>query len=68
MTTWCRSSTRSRIFRAIPDAELAVVPGTSHGVTLEKPGVVNELVLDFLEHDAAPTILPLRRAVEGHLA
>ena len=54
------------IFRAIPDAELSVVPGTSHGVTLEKPGVVNDKVVDFLEHGAAPTILPLRRAVDAH--
>ena len=34
--------------RALPDAQLAVVPGTSHGLPLEKPHVVSRLVLDFL--------------------
>jgi pimeloyl-ACP methyl ester carboxylesterase len=56
------------IFRAIPDAELAVVPGTSHAVLLEKPALFNAVLLDFLQHDPAPTMLPLRRAVEGHPA
>jgi pimeloyl-ACP methyl ester carboxylesterase len=56
------------IFRAIPDAELAVVPGTSHAVGLEKPAVFNAVMLDFLEHDAVPTMLPLQRAVEAHPA
>jgi pimeloyl-ACP methyl ester carboxylesterase len=50
------------LFRAIPRAELAVVPGTSHAVLLEKPEVFNRLVLDFLEHEPVPTMLPLRRA------
>jgi pimeloyl-ACP methyl ester carboxylesterase len=54
------------LFRAIPDAELAVVPGTSHAVVMEKPALLNQLVLDFLEHDAAPTMLPMRRAELDH--
>ena len=41
----------STLFRAIPDSELAVVPGTSHFLTFEKPDLVNRLVLDFLEKD-----------------
>ena len=56
------------LYRAIPDAELAVVPGTTHAVLIEKPAVFNQLVLDFLEHDAVPTMLPLRRAVDAHTA
>lgn len=51
------------LFRAIPDAELAVVPGTSHLAPLEKPETVNGLLLDFLQHDAVKTLLPVRRAV-----
>ena len=51
---------------AIPDAELAVVPRTSHAVVMEKPALLNQLVLDFLEHDAAPTMLPMRRAELDH--
>jgi pimeloyl-ACP methyl ester carboxylesterase len=34
--------------QAIPEAQLAVVPGTSHGLPMEKPEVVSTLVLDFL--------------------
>lgn len=51
------------MYRAIPDAELAVVPGASHVAPIEKPAVVNHLLLDFLRLDAAPTVIPVRRAV-----
>lgn len=50
------------LYRAIPGSELAVVPGTSHALAMEKPGHVNRLVLDFLTNDPVPTMLPLRRA------
>ncbi|MCX5056349.1 MULTISPECIES: alpha/beta fold hydrolase [unclassified Streptomyces] len=50
------------LYRAIPASELAVVPGTSHAVPIEKPALVNTLVLDFLTKDPAPTMLPIRRA------
>ena len=54
------------LFRALPNAELAVVPGTSHAVVLEKPAAFNRIVLDFLELDAVPTMLPFRRAAPAH--
>lgn len=50
------------LYRAIPDAELAVLPGTSHLAPLEKPDLVNRLLLDFLGAEAVPTLLPVRRA------
>src|SRR5436190_465079 len=50
------------IYRSIPHSQLAIVPGTSHALVLEKPGVLNQLVLEFLENDPAPTMLPFRRA------
>jgi pimeloyl-ACP methyl ester carboxylesterase len=50
-------------YKAIPGAELAVIPGASHAVAMEKPELVNRLVLEFLENEPAPTMLPLRRAV-----
>jgi pimeloyl-ACP methyl ester carboxylesterase len=53
------------LFRAIPNAELAVVPGTSHLLVMEKPDLVNRLVLDFLEKEPVPTFMPLRRAPVG---
>lgn len=50
------------LYRAIPDSELAIVPGTSHLLILEKPALCNSIILDFLTTDAIPTYLPLRRA------
>jgi pimeloyl-ACP methyl ester carboxylesterase len=50
------------LYRALPEAELAVIPGTSHGLLVEKPGVCNTIVIDFLTNDPAPTFAPIRRA------
>jgi pimeloyl-ACP methyl ester carboxylesterase len=50
------------MYEAIPNAELAVVPGTSHFLTQEKPDLVNRLVVDFLTRDPVPTVAPVRRA------
>jgi pimeloyl-ACP methyl ester carboxylesterase len=50
------------MYDALPDAELAVVPGTSHFLTQEKPHLVNALLLDFLTNDPVPVVAPLRRA------
>ena len=51
----------SALFRAIPNSELAVVPGTSHALPMEKPELVNRLILDFLEKDPPRTFMPVRR-------
>jgi pimeloyl-ACP methyl ester carboxylesterase len=48
--------------RGLPDAELAVVPGTSHGLLVEKPDLCNRLISDFLTTDAVETFAPIRRA------
>jgi pimeloyl-ACP methyl ester carboxylesterase len=50
------------MYRALPQAELAVVPGTSHVLIMEKPALVTRLVLDFLTTDPVSTIMPIRRA------
>lgn len=50
------------LFRAIPNSQLAVVPGTSHTAMMEKPELVNRLVLDFIEQEPVPTLVPMRRA------
>ena len=52
------------LFRAIRGAELAIVPGTSHLLTMEKPAIVNRLILEFLQRSPSPTIMPIRRAAE----
>jgi len=53
------------MYDALPNAELAVVPGTSHYLTQEKPALVNAIVLDFLTKDPVPTLVPIRRAPAG---
>jgi pimeloyl-ACP methyl ester carboxylesterase len=49
-------------YDALPNAELAVVPGTSHFLTQEKPALVNAILLDFLVNEPVPTIAAIRRA------
>lgn len=50
------------LYDTVPDAQLAVIPGASHLVPLEKPDLVNQLVLDFLAAEGPTmTMAPLRR-------
>jgi pimeloyl-ACP methyl ester carboxylesterase len=49
------------LYRGLPDAELAVVPGTSHVLILDKPDLVADLVLGFLTTPPVPTRTPIRR-------
>lgn len=51
-----------QMYNALPNAELAVVPGTSHFLTQEKPELVNQIVLDFLTSEPVPTVAAIRRA------
>jgi pimeloyl-ACP methyl ester carboxylesterase len=51
------------MYRAIPDAELMVVPGTSHGLLVEKPELCNEVIVQFLTTDPVRLMAPIRRAV-----
>ncbi|MGC5016303.1 alpha/beta fold hydrolase [Streptosporangium sp. DT93] len=53
------------LYRGLPDAQLAVVPGASHILLHEKPDLCTRLVTDFLTTDPAPTWMPLRRAGIG---
>jgi len=47
--------------RALPDAQLAVVPGASHALPLEKPELTNRLILDFLAPEQAPKMFGLEQ-------
>ncbi|WP_178379994.1 alpha/beta fold hydrolase [Cryptosporangium aurantiacum] len=47
------------VARALPEAQLAVVPGTSHGLPMEKPALVNQLLLDFLGGEHPTKLAPL---------
>jgi pimeloyl-ACP methyl ester carboxylesterase len=50
------------MYRGLADAELMVVPGTSHGLLVEKPALCNQVIVDFLTTDPVPTMAPIRRA------
>jgi pimeloyl-ACP methyl ester carboxylesterase len=50
------------MYRGLADAELAVVPGTSHGLLHEKPTLCNTIILEFLTTDPVPTFAPIRRS------
>jgi pimeloyl-ACP methyl ester carboxylesterase len=39
---------------ALPDAQWAIVPGTSHALAWEKPHIVNQLISDFLADAQVP--------------
>jgi pimeloyl-ACP methyl ester carboxylesterase len=49
-------------YEGIPDAELAIVPGTSHFLLQEKPDLCNRIIADFLLDEPVPTLNPIRRA------
>ncbi|GLX01195.1 alpha/beta fold hydrolase [Microtetraspora sp. NBRC 16547] len=50
------------LYRGLPNAELAVVPGTSHLLLHEKPELCTGLVTGFLTSGPTPTWMPIRRA------
>jgi len=55
------------LYQALPAGQLAILPGASHAVPLEKPGLVGQLILEFLTGPVPPqTALPVRRATLGH--
>lgn len=48
-------------YRALPKGELAIIPGTSHGLLVEKAELCNKILLDFFSNDAVTTLAPRRR-------
>jgi pimeloyl-ACP methyl ester carboxylesterase len=49
------------MYRSLPKSELAVVPGTSHGLLVEKVDLCNQIILEFLENEPIKTLAPIRR-------
>lgn len=41
-----------QLWRKIPDAQLAVIPGCAHAVHMERPEIFNMLIRDFMTKDA----------------
>lgn len=50
------------LYRRLRDAELAVIPGTSHGLLVEKPELCNMIITEFFTKDPVQTFAPIRRA------
>ena len=44
----------------LADAQLAVLPGSSHMAPVEKPDLVNRLILEFLDEHQAEKLMSLR--------
>ena len=50
------------LYESLPNAQLAVIPGASHIAPYEKPGLVFELVTEFLRTGGeVNTMMPIRR-------
>jgi pimeloyl-ACP methyl ester carboxylesterase len=49
------------LYRELPEGELSVVPGTSHGLLVEKPDLCNRQILEFLTTEPVETLAPIRR-------
>jgi pimeloyl-ACP methyl ester carboxylesterase len=51
--------------RTVKNGQLAVVPGASHILPMEKPDLFNQLVLDFTANPVPETMMPLWRNPAG---
>jgi pimeloyl-ACP methyl ester carboxylesterase len=53
----------AELYESLPAGQLAVVPGTSHILPLERTDETARIILHFLEADLPPqTLMPIRRA------
>ena len=62
---WDLAALGDEVLGFFPDAELAIVPGTSHGLLVEKPMLCNLMIVDFLTSDPVRTMAPIRRRDDG---
>ena len=53
------------MYEALPAGQLAIVPGASHALPIERPADVARLVLDFLASGPPATFMPVLRAGRG---
>jgi fermentation-respiration switch protein FrsA (DUF1100 family) len=53
------------LYRALPNAQLAIIPGASHLLLHEKPELCAKLVIDFLTSQPVPTLMPIRRSTHS---
>jgi pimeloyl-ACP methyl ester carboxylesterase len=50
------------LYRALPNGQLAVIPGASHLVPVEKPALLDHLLASFVEQDTPHELMPTHRA------
>ena len=51
------------LYESIPQSQLAVVPGASHGLPMEQPEETARIITRFLAGDVSPaTLMPMRRS------
>ena len=50
----------SALAATLPDAQLAIIPGSSHMAPLEKPDLINRLILEFLSDHQPEKMMSLR--------
>ena len=55
-----------RMYEALPDGELAILPRSTHGLIVEKPDLLARVIRDFHAPDKANGVAPLRRHPDGH--
>lgn len=56
------------LYRSLPDSELAIIPGTSHGLLVEKPTLCNTLIIDFLTTDPGLPVVTEQERTLSRLA
>jgi pimeloyl-ACP methyl ester carboxylesterase len=54
-----------KLYRALHNAELAVLPNASHLLLMEYAETVRAMIKNFLTTEAAPTLMPIARAHQG---
>jgi pimeloyl-ACP methyl ester carboxylesterase len=56
----------AELYESLPAGQLAVVPGTSHILPMERPDETARIIVHFLEADLPPTtFMPIRRAASS---
>ncbi|OHV35146.1 alpha/beta fold hydrolase, partial [Pseudofrankia sp. EUN1h] len=53
------------VARALPDAQLAVVPCASHALPVERPALLNQILMDFLADEQPAKFMPLGALADG---
>lgn len=55
-----------RMYEALPDGELAILPRSTHGLIVEKPDLLARVIRDFHTLDKSNGVAPIRRRPDRH--